>query len=324
MKILMNVLRAAAPAGAPRAAWAATGVVVLATALGCSRSRTTESGAAASASAPAPSASVAAPRRPKTPGLVNAVPSPDEKIQDKVNPKKLPPYSGPTGRVEGLVTVKGGQAPELPDVVAKIGDKCKVARGVYGRLFREGLMRSAADVLVTVTGYDGYVPAKGEAVTVVGRDCAWDRLTIGMMLGQRLDVSSRGLEPYMPQLVGAPSKAMMVAVPRGSPVKLYALEPGRYALVDRVHAAMRADVFVLMYPTFDVTGLDGRYTIEGIPAGEVTVTAYLPAINKTAQKKVRIEPNQTHKVDLELEFDAAKDVAKPAAQAKGEAKPAIH
>jgi hypothetical protein len=214
--------------------------------------------------------------------------------------------------VRGLITVKGDPPPETPEAIRKFSaDKCKVGREVYGRLFREGLMRSAADVLVTVSGYDAYVAPKEDVVRVVGRDCAWDRLTIGVTFGQRIEVSSRGTEPYMPQIVGAPAKALMIAVPRGDPVRLYPPRPGRFTLTDRVHPGMNAQVFVLKYPTFDVTGLDGRYEVKGVPPGDVVVGAILPAINKTASKKLRVEGGKTYDVDLEISFDAEKDVPKP-------------
>jgi hypothetical protein len=296
---------------------AATAVVVLATTLGCSRT-SSEPGdsSSSSSSAPAPPAESA--------GLVNELPVSDQAVKAAVNPKGAAPYTGPVGGLRGRVTITGDPPSELPELVAKIPDKCKVARTIYGRLFREGLMRSVGDALVTVTGYDGYLPAKQDAVRVVGRDCAWDRLTIGMMFGQRLEVSSRGSEPYMPALIGAPAKAMMVAVPRGAPVKLYPPKPGRYTLADRIHSTMVAELYVLKYPTFDVTGLDGRYEITGIPVGDVSVTAFLPAIGKTAQKKVRIEADQKLDLDLELQFDAKRDLQRrePEAPSAPDAAPA--
>ncbi len=292
---------------------AAIWVGSVATLLGCSLGAPSAGDGGGSASAPSAAASAGDAGNPKTKlaGIVNGLPITDAEIQKFVNPTKLPVYTGPTAIVRGTVTIKGDQPPPRSDVLAKITDVCAPARGVYERLFREGMMRAVADALVTVTGYSGkYVPPEQDSVTVVSRDCAWDRLTIGVMMGQRLEVATRGRESAMPELVGAPTKALLVALPRGKPVRLYPLRPGRYSLIDRMHPGLPAEVFVLNVPTFDVTGLDGRYEIERVPPGELTVMATLPVINKSVRKTLKVEAGKTYDVNLELEFDAEKDVPK--------------
>ncbi len=164
----------------------------------------------------------------------------------------------------------------LAELTAKIPDSCKAARFVYGRLFREGMLRSVADALVTVTEYQGFVPAKSPMVKVVAKDCAWPTRTIGLTYGQRLDVQSGDAESYVPKLMGADMRAEMVAVPGHDPIHIYPQAPGRYTLVDSMRIYSTAEVYVLKYPTFAVTGLDGKYEIQGIPVGEVTVSALLP------------------------------------------------
>ena len=71
-----------------------------------------------------------------------------------------------------------------------------------------------------------------------------------------------------------------------------------------------ADVFVLAYPTTDVTGLDGQYEIQGIPVGKVKVTAYLPVLAKTVEKEIEIKEGNND-LDLMLSFDAKKDLKGP-------------
>src|SRR5689334_9986772 len=57
-----------------------------------------------------------------------------ELIAATVNPGKLPPYTGPTGAIEGRVTVAGDPAPATGHSFAK----CPEAEKVYGKAFREG------------------------------------------------------------------------------------------------------------------------------------------------------------------------------------------
>ena len=69
---------------------------------------------------------------------------------------------------------------------------------------------------------------------------------------------------------------------------------------------MKAEVFVLKYATHQVTSLSGRYRIEGIPVGELSVDAWLPSVDIQQNKKVSLSEGQTLTVDFELAFDRAK------------------
>ncbi len=273
--------------------------------------------AAPSTPSATPNTSVAA-AASSGPPVVNAIPAKDDKVRLVVNPRGRAPYSGPVGTIRGTVTAVGDQAPILDDVSQKIPDKCKGARLVYGRRFREGMLRSLADVLVAVTGYDGFVPAKSEAVRAVSKDCAWDSRTYVLTYGQRIDVVNEGPESHLPRLVGDPLKAVMVAIPKGDPVKIYPSKPGRFALVDQMSNYMSAEVFVLKYPTAAVTGLDGKFEITGIPVGEVKVNAMLPSTNQVAEKTVKIEAGKTVDVNLEIRFDKKTMEPKPAPKPKSE------
>ena len=179
--------------------------------------------------------------------------------------------------MRGVVTVSGDAAPEMPDVLAKIGEDCAPAREVYGRLFREGTGRTLADVLVAVTGYKGYVPEQHSIVTVPASGCAWSSRTLAVTFGQRIDVVAKDRKAYVPDLLGAKMPAQLIALPGGAGSTVYAQQPGRYVLVDSLRIYSMADVLVLKYATHDVTGLDGKFQIERIPAGRVTVSALLPA-----------------------------------------------
>jgi hypothetical protein len=159
-----------------------------------------------------------------------------------------------------------------------------------------------ADVMVAVTGYDGFVPAKAEAVQIDIEGCAYDRRTVVMTYGQHLEVFNRDARAsYVPFLVGDTAPAHMVAIPKGPAIKLYPTRVGHYLLKDEMlRDWMAADVIVVKYPTHDVTSLDGKFRIDGIPVGKVTVTAYLPAIDAQFEKQLTIEPGKTVRADMVL------------------------
>src|SRR5690606_28603172 len=118
--------------------------------VGCARSDA--SNGAASASTALSSANAASSQSAAAPAaaLAKGVPSPASRVEKVVNPKREKAYSGPTGSVAGSVVITGDEAPEKEEWLKAIPKDCLAARETYKSLFREGLMRSVADVFVAV------------------------------------------------------------------------------------------------------------------------------------------------------------------------------
>jgi hypothetical protein len=107
-------------------------------------------------------------------------------------------------------------------------------------------------------------------------------------------------------------------MPRGDAVKLYPTDVGHYALADGMKRTwMYADVFVMRYPTHAVTGLDGRYRVEGVPVGKVKVSAYLPAIDRdlhpdvgvaesSVEREVEVKAGETTQADFVIAYKQPK------------------
>ena len=236
---------------------------------------------------------------------------PAERVQSIVNPKKATPYSGKTGTVRGIVRATGDAPPELPEVLAKMDANCTTSRVTFGKLFREGPERELADVLVAVTGYEGFVPAKGTEVEVRAEGCAWDSRTIVMTFGQRLNIDGTDNRPYVPEILGQAMPAQLFVLPTAPPVQLPPKGPGRFKLVDSMRLYNIAEVFVLPYATAAVSNLDGEFEITGIPVGEVTVNALLPQTGVVAEKKVTVSADAVTEVEFSLAFDAKDWSSKP-------------
>ena len=250
------------------------------------------------ASAPASSASaVPAP-------IASGVPIDPKEVSAAVNPDGKAAYAGPVGTVEGRIVATGDAPIELPEVASEIDDKCATARPFYAKLFREGEGRALADVLVAVTGYHEYVPAREPAQRFVAKDCTFETRTIALTFGQRLEVVSGDRNSYVPELVGQRGHAQIVATPGGHVAStLYPTRPGRFMLVDNLRLFMTAEVLVLKYSTVAVTKLDGRYRITGLPPGDLKLNALLPATAATVERAIKIEAGKTVTVDLEMPFD---------------------
>lgn len=256
-------------------------------------------GAADQAASGAPKASAA----PNTSGFVPAIPVAADKVAQVINPKGEQPYKGPAGTLKGVIRVKG-DAPPAMDFTFPGG--CGEAAATYGKLFRTGQDNTLADVMVAVTGYEGFVPAREPAKKMTIHGCALAKRTMTVAYGQRIEVSNIDkIESYMPYLDGAPFRAVLVAIPGGDPVKFYPQEPGHYLIRDQLPKPfLTADVYVVAYATHDVTGLDGQYEIADIPVGKVKVNAFLPAADLVTAQEIEIKAGE-NTLDMTLEFNRA-------------------
>ena len=217
-----------------------------------------------------------------------------------------PEYTGPTGRVHGTVTITG-DAPPATDFHYPAA--CSTANETYGKIFRVGDRGALADAMVAITGYDAYVAPKTNAGHVSIHACAVSQRTVVLSFGQRLEVTNTDYvtSSYMPYLDGAPFRAVMVATPNDRPIKLYPVKPGHYLLRDMLpHPFLLSDVFVVPYATFDVTGVDGHFEIEGVPVGKARIDAFLPIIRKSVGHELNVHEGD-NEFDLELTYDAKTD-----------------
>jgi hypothetical protein len=244
----------------------------------------------------------------------NGTPIPTASIEAVVNPAKLPPYNGPTGSVEGTISITGDPSPVVPDQDFHV---CPTAEKTYGKLFREGAPtpggRALADAIVAITGYsDFYLPERSDVRSITVDDCAFPRV-IDMTVGQRLEVLNKTNQIWAPALEQAGLPALMVETPGSDAVKLYPPRPGHFNLIDKLsHLYARSDLWVLMQPLHAVSGIDGHYRIDGVPVGTLKVGARLSAIGKDASKSVDVLAGVVQKVDLTITYAAVKDAGAPA------------
>jgi hypothetical protein len=271
---------------------------------GCpKRSEAPPDGGSASSSDSASTAPITPPRKLPAP-VASGVPIDPSVVSNAVNPESKPAYSGPTGIVEGRIVATGDPPLEQPEIAAQIPDKCKAARPFYAKVFREGPGRTLADVLVAVTGYHEYLPARAPAQRFVAKDCAFETRTIALTFGQKLEIVSGDKEAYVTDLLGERGQAQIIATPGSDvPSTHYPTRFGRFVLIDNLRLFMTAEVLVLKFSTFDVTGLDGRYRIEGLPPGSLQLSALLPATGGAVERPIQIEAGKTLTLDLEIPFD---------------------
>lgn len=237
-------------------------------------------------------------------GPVNVTPVKTDEVFAMLNPQKLPAYSGETGIVEGTVTVTGDLAP--PPRIPGDFSKCKDAEATWGKNFREGPgsttdARTLADAVVVVTGYAGFfVPEKREAVQTSIEGCAYVARTVTMTFGQRLEVKNLTKEFWTPVLEPGVNMVLMMAAPKGDPVKVYPKKPGHYLLLDRDRKYAVVDVYAFLHPLHAVTSNSGAFRIEGVPVGKLKVSTTHPQVPANDEKEIEVKAGVVTKVSLAL------------------------
>jgi hypothetical protein len=235
---------------------------------------------------------------------LNAAPVSTALVAKALNPDNLPAYAGPTGSVEGTITITGDPPPETPKDFKRCPDGVKE----YGHAFREGQAggrRWLADANLSITGYSGYfVQPKGEAEELTIKDCGFERRTVTMTFGQRLEVKNLTKEYWTPKLEPAQTTVMMMATPHGDSVKLYPKEPGHYRIVDHDRKYATADLYVLRYALHGTSRVGGAFRIDGVPVGKMKLIASHPALSDVQTKDIEIKDGVVTRMDFELTYKA--------------------
>jgi hypothetical protein len=235
-----------------------------------------------------------------------------------LNPNHLPAYSGPTGSVEGTVTIDGPPSPSVP----LDASKCPAALDTYGKLFREGTPakpggpRPLIDAVVVVVGYTGfYVPEKNEAVKLtVGANCSYPARTIAITYGQRLEISNQSALLFAPLIDNYSTPAVMVAPPKGNgePINVYPQRAGRFMMTDRLESFVHEDLYVFRHPLHAVTDRNGHYRIDGVPVGSLKLGVAHPGANVQAEIPLDIKAGTVSKADVKVTYKPAAPPARPA------------
>jgi hypothetical protein len=242
---------------------------------------------------------------------MNAVGIPAASIEAMVNPDHLPPYNGPTGSIEGTVSVTGDPAPDVPDIDTT---RCPDAKQIYGKAFRTGAKLddgslALADTLVVVTEYSGgFIAEKSQAKRVVIAGCAFDKRTIDVTFGQKLEIVNHDPKGfYGPVLSNMSMPAVMIPAPNGDPITIYPNRTGYARVTDRMGSALSADLYTFQQPLHTVTDANGHYRIDGVPVGTAKVNALsMPMArlrsNNNVSKPIEIHDGVVSHVDLVLAF----------------------
>jgi plastocyanin len=208
---------------------------------------------------------------------------------------KTPAAGGNEGKM-GTATIKGavkltGKAPEMKvPKKRKDAEVCKSKEVKYNAVLadKDGKL---SDVLVRIANdsIKGDYKAPSKHAEVDQKDCMYSPRILGVVAGQTIDIKNGDATLHNVHSYKGADTMFNTPQPKGSdPIaKEMPDEPKIIKLMCDVHPWMRGFVVVSAHPFFSVSGADGTFTIEKVPAGDYTIEAWHSHYGlKTAKLKV--------------------------------------
>lgn len=206
---------------------------------------------------------------------------------------QLEPSSARAGAVRGRVTgaIRFEGAPPPPPEEPKSRAAAPFCKGkkvpLEDLVVRKGLVQ---DVLVQLKGVGlrGAAAPPRERAVVHQIDCMYRPPVIGVVMGEDLQIDNDDPTLHNVHTYRGAETVYNEAQPKGGePIVHRMEEPGILELRCDIHPWMRAHVVVTEHPFFAVTGEDGRFAIEGAPAGRYVLEAWHPRLG-TQKKAVTV------------------------------------
>jgi plastocyanin len=191
-----------------------------------------------------------------------------------------------TARITGAVTVTA--AVRAPLASAAYASRRVVAPAATAP-------SELANVVVFVKGvpFDGPLPVMHGKI--VQHDEAFVPRLVAVTRGSVVDFPN--LDPYFHDVFSLSDAAAfdLGSYPRGKSRSRQFTKPGLVKVFCHLHSHMTASIMVFDHPYFEMPGPDGSFSIEGLPPGRYTVSAWHERIGESS-RVVTLEPGSTSDV----------------------------
>ena len=214
--------------------------------------------------------------------------------------------AGPTGsgRIAGKITFEG-QAPTLraikmdadPGCAAKHSDPVRSESLVLGEA------NALANVFVAVKNPPpGRYAPPSEPLVMDQNGCRYRPHVMGIVVGQEFKILNSDGLLHNVHSMSKINKQFNMAMPanRTEATERFAGEEFMFLIKCDVHPWMNAYMAVMPHPFFSVTGTDGTYSIEGLPAGTYEIEAWHEKMG-TRPGSITLTDGETGSVDFSFE-----------------------
>ena len=152
------------------------------------------------------------------------------------------------------------------------------------------------------------LPVPTTPAVIDQKGCQYHPHVVGMMAGQPLNVINSDMTTHNIHPVPKNNREWNESQPPGAPpiMQSFAREEIAIPVKCNVHPWMKAWIAVDSSPYFQVTGKDGSFTIQNVPPGTYTLTAWHETYGPMEQS-VTVGPSEKKTVDLTYKATAASD-----------------
>jgi len=206
------------------------------------------------------------------------------KKEEAPRPAGKPGRTG-SARISGVVRLSGAPPPP-PRVTRGSTPECqKNAQPPRESSVLTGPAGEIAEAFVWIREGlpEGDYPVPAEPVVIDQRGCEYIPHVVGVRAGQPVAFRNDDDALHNVHALGRGSNQFNFGMPlAGMETKrTFPLPQVMVAIGCDVHPWMRAYAGVVQHPFFAVTGPDGRYALQGLPAGSYTVEAWQEALPRT-------------------------------------------
>ncbi|WP_437580324.1 carboxypeptidase regulatory-like domain-containing protein [Sorangium sp. So ce887] len=217
----------------------------------------TSTAVAPAASAEEPSAAPQAAEAPKATGQAAAPAAPEGK-----------------GTIQGVVKLTGKPVEMKVPAARKDAPICQDKDVVYNAVVvNDGKLKDTF-VRIAVGGVQGSWKAPDTHAVVDQKDCMYEPRILGVVSGQQVDIKNSDRTLHNVHSYKGSETLFNQAQPRGADPLTKTWNDGIIKLTCDIHPWMRGFVVVTEHPFFAVSGDDGSFTIEKVPAGKYKLEAW--------------------------------------------------
>ena len=196
-----------------------------------------------------------------------------------VTPPVVNTKAGPLGSatIKGVINFSG-KAPEMKvPKKRKDAEFCKTKEVKYNSVVVDGGKLAETFVRIANDSVKGEYPAPAKHSEIDQVDCMYTPRIQGVIAGQEIDIKNQDGTLHNVHTFKGTETWFNQAQPKGSPDLSKELEDTKVIkFTCDVHPWMRGFVIVSSHPFFAVSGKDGTFAIEKVPAGKYEVEAWHP------------------------------------------------